>query len=576
MSIRTKIVRVDWSNGDPVVAEMPTYGGVAASLRALALTYPPPLTPPNGYLAWRAYCEAAGSHALADPACPKGWTRILGVPPEGSTSSGSGPGWDPLIGGVAFRVANASALGEELWAEFYPDQDLVTTRTVQLLLCNDSGVPANGVVLEFMFGRSEIVKVAVDQAHVFFSHPDKAFGIVFAFDLAPCAKVTLDIEYRFDPPAFRTTAPPAAPELFVTWLARTGAVVRKPPSPFQRLPNPLAFDGSPAAEQAVAAHVGAHDLQPAAIRTRRERDIDATEGPRKTYKRFFYELDVSTNPKLGVAKGGTQRLYFPLKRTLQARFLARAQALAAGGHGPVFSQLSLELLRVDAAQVAASLQRLINKHFESLLVTAQGRSGSFEEALEMFASGALTSFDGHGGPDGPLVFALGEFVLLLQDLAHSPPQHDNRPIVSKAKPIDWAFWRQLEPVMCRVAEIFARCYHRPLPANDRSFAAYTPNDNPNGRRGLDPYAGKAGGAATTLASLRAAWANTDVRREFARTVAAALRGELSVKLAGPKALPEINPQLAGRTLGCANEIGLGRCGNPDRRRGPRRRSSRKP
>jgi hypothetical protein len=432
------------------------------------------------------------------------------------------------------------------------------TRTIELELCNDSGMDANGILLEFTFGRTEILRASViEEKKVILNRPHtKAFqcGVV-----AAGAHTKLRLTYRMDPPAFRTSRSDP-PLFFVTWLAPNGTPPPAAPDRFAPLPSPLRLNG-PGDVAEIRRVARAHEPNVEQLRAKRDADIAATPGNPRVYKQFFADLDFQTNPRLGGASA-TAAVYMQLKRVLQDRFVRRASGPGVGSvPTPAAALLERELVRKVAMDVAAQLQGMIKNAFGPLLAFKAGNAPNFEEALEMFASGSLTSFDAHGAPDGPLMLALGEFALLLKELAGTPmPTHyQGKPIPAPAADIpdiDWAFWKQLLPVMCRVSEIFARCYHNPWPGHSYTMQAYTPNDNPNGRRGLDPYGTSGQADLAILQSIRTAWSSMDTAGEFARTIASALRNDPLVVTHGPhKVMPLIKPELAGRTWECANEVG---------------------
>ena len=94
---------------------------------------------------------------------------------------------------------------------------------------------------------------------------------------------------------------------------------------------------------------------------------------------------------------------------------------------------------------------------------------------------------------------------------------------------------------------------------------YTPNHNPMGRRGLDPFGASATIDSRELASIREAWNVRDVAGRFARVVCMALLDGLPTVLkpaagtaltpspAGVPPLQDIKPHLKGRKRTAANQ-----------------------
>ncbi|MEZ5963008.1 MAG: hypothetical protein R3F56_04090 [Planctomycetota bacterium] len=568
-SVCVKISQIDWSSGDPEIEDVSSsYPSEVKALQARADTEGGALG--TTLAAKRQHCLDVGTATLGG-ALPNGWSWDNTEAVENSSTGGGGSNWDPLEGGVAFRVFGAG--DEELWVEFFPCKPIGILYTLRLNLCNDSGGDASGLALEFMPGRTRIQRARIDidenNTHSLIDTPTLK-GWWFDDDLPAGSKVELILVFEFDVPSFRID-PDGTSGFFVTWLSASGTPIPPWNKPFRRLPSPLLFDRSAAASHAAINHALLHHEATAQqIVTRRNDDIDATQGVAQVYKVFFLRLDVQTNPDLGGQATTTHESYFFLKRILQARMLVRAQHAASGATAPlVFSTRERDLVRKAAAAAAHHLQSLVVSHFGSATIARHGAGvPNFEEALDMFASGALTSFDAHGAPDGALVLTLGEFVLLLRELVEHPPAGPGPgkggtpppPVpASKALPIDWNFWQPLERVMCRTAEIFARCYHLPgAPANvSRTVVAYTPLDNPNGRRGLDPHDPTSGAAdASILHDIRGAWAKADPAKRFGETVAAALLGELSPPPAPPSlpSLDDIKPHLSGRKWTCSNEM----------------------
>jgi hypothetical protein len=557
MTLRVRIVRVTYESG---YALLETYSGLEATRKDLeveANNY-------NGqYFGWE-LCAMAGKYAINQLAL--GWAvgAVLS-----SSSGGNGTIWDLQVGGAAISVDWAGN-GFEAYVDVYPEVPPADQLMASITLCNDTSVPATGVALEFIRGRTEILSL---DDHDWFLDGDFIKAARFKSEaVPPGGSITLEVLYRLDPPSFRITPRPRDPEFMVTWLSPQGGPLTSTPDKLSRLPSPLHFDESAKSFQDVADYVAAHDLTIAEIKAARLADIGTSRGAVLRYKRFFATLDEQTNPKLGAT--GPVR-YVPFMRVLQARFLRRARAAVLPGPALVWPSIERELLRHDAGVIAGRMQSWMRQEIGDLLrvrVGPVGRPGqSFatcEEALEMWASGALTSFDAFGAPDGPMAFAFGEFGLLLLELLDNPrpTQYRGRRIAWNVEDIDGEFWRPLVPVLCRLAEIFARCYHRPLPANHAErykFESYTPLDNPNGRRGLNPYGAdvaRAAADAAMLDAIRTSWRGNwpgnvnSIADKFGLTVASALRQELVGVPAGAvfRDLPDHAPELAGREKKCWN------------------------
>ena len=227
-------------------------------------------------------------------------------------------------------------------------------------------------------------------------------------------------------------------------------------------------------------------------------------GSQKTHvreKRFFQELDETTNPKSLPPETGLPIAM--LGSYLALRYNVRAE-LVHFGQPTAYLPQELSSWEGIVKPIAAHVQGLMRSHFKG---AENGVDlSAVNDAFEKFAGGELTVFETHGAPNGVNFFAFAELAILLTEMD-----------------VERAFWAPLIEIFGRTAEVFAGSYHACYAG--RTHCAYQVTNNPDGGRHPDDAA---------RATLRKQWSGKDPKAEFGRVVHSALFDD---QLSGPGTTP---------------------------------------